>query len=65
MFDALHDFGGSAETRVTNDSAAETAPSWSPDGKLLAFVRNYKELCVYDLASKPGTCVRFDRHESR
>ena len=27
-------------------------PLWSPDGKLLAFVRNFKELCVYDVAGK-------------
>jgi Tol biopolymer transport system component/C-terminal processing protease CtpA/Prc len=48
----LHDFGGSTEVRVTGDAGAETAPLWSPDGKLLAFVRNAKELCVYDMASK-------------
>ncbi len=48
----LYDFSNSAETRVTSDAGDETAPVWSGDGKLLAFVRNAKQLCVYDTATK-------------
>jgi Tol biopolymer transport system component/C-terminal processing protease CtpA/Prc len=46
------DFSSAAEARVTNDAGDETAPLWSPDGKLLAFVRDAKQLCVYDAAAK-------------
>ena len=48
----LYDFSSSAETRLTSDAGSETAPVWSGDGKLLAFVRDGKQLCVYDAASK-------------
>jgi Tol biopolymer transport system component len=48
----LHDFANGAETRLTSDAGAETAPVWSGDGKLLGFVRDGKQLCVYDVASK-------------
>ncbi len=48
----LHDFANRTETRLTSDAGAETAPVWSGDGKLLGFVRDGKQLCVYDVASK-------------
>ncbi len=47
-----YDFSTNAEARLTGDSGDETAPVWSGDGKLLAFVRNAKQLCVYDPAAK-------------
>ena len=47
-----YDFSTNAEARLTGDSGDETAPVWSGDGKLLAFVRDAKQLCVYDPASK-------------
>ena len=48
----LYDFASSTETRLTSDAGAETAPVWSGDGKLLGFVRDGKQLCVYDVAAK-------------
>ena len=50
----LHDFANGAETRLTSDAGAETAPVWSGDGKLLGFVRDGKQLCVYDVAAQAG-----------
>ena len=47
----LYDFSTSSESRLT-DGPGDTAPVWSPDGKLLAFVRDGKQLCVYDGASR-------------
>ncbi len=47
-----YDFSNSAETRLTSDAGDETAPVWSGDGKLLAFIRDAKQLCVYDPAAK-------------
>jgi tricorn protease len=48
----LHDFTNNGETRLTNLAGAETAPVWSGDGKLLGFVRDGKQLCVYDTGTK-------------
>ncbi|MEO8592680.1 MAG: S41 family peptidase [Candidatus Solibacter sp.] len=47
-----YDFGTGTEKRLTSETGSETAPVWSPDGKLLTFVRNYRELCVFDVESK-------------
>jgi tricorn protease len=48
----LYDFGNSTETQLTKDAKGDDAPKFSPDGQLLAFVRDDKELHVLDLASK-------------
>ncbi|HET7675110.1 MAG TPA: DPP IV N-terminal domain-containing protein, partial [Gammaproteobacteria bacterium] len=47
----LYDFRSGRETRLTSGSGHDTHPEFSPDGKLLAFVRDGKDLCVLDLAS--------------
>jgi tricorn protease len=47
----LYDFGTSQETRLT-DGAFDYNPKFSPDGKLVAFYREGRELLVLDLASK-------------
>ena len=48
----LYDFGTGTETQLTRDAKNDDAPRFSPDGNLLAFVRDDKELHVLDLASK-------------
>jgi C-terminal processing protease CtpA/Prc/sugar lactone lactonase YvrE len=48
----FHDFATSKETLVSDGSGADTAPVFSPDGKLLAFVRDSKELRAYEIATK-------------
>ena len=46
----LYDFVGNQETQLTT-AGPDTAPRFSPDGKLLAFLRDARELRVLDLAS--------------
>jgi tricorn protease len=48
----MYDFGAQAETRLTTGSVADYAPTFSHDGKLLAFLRDRRELRVYDVALK-------------
>jgi Tol biopolymer transport system component len=48
----LYDFGTRTETKITNGSANDVAPTWSPDGKTLAFMRGAKELRIVDVATK-------------
>ena len=48
----LYDFTTQAETRLTNGTVADYAPVFSPDGKMLAFLRDRRELRVIDLDSK-------------
>jgi Tol biopolymer transport system component len=59
-----YDFGTQAETRLTNGADADHSARFSPDGKLLAFVRGDAELRVLDLASKQERALTkglFDR----
>lgn len=48
----LFDFTTNAETQLTNSKGADAVPRFSPDGKLIAFVRDGSELCVYETESK-------------
>jgi Tol biopolymer transport system component/C-terminal processing protease CtpA/Prc len=48
----MYDFTSQAETQLTTAGTGDTAPQIAPDGKLLAFVRDGKELRVLDLASR-------------
>jgi len=48
----LYDFSNNSETRITNDALGDTTPQWSGDGKLIAFVRGARQLCVYDTATQ-------------
>lgn len=48
----LYDFAGEKEEQITRGDAGESAPHFSPDGKLLAFHRGIAELVVYDLTAK-------------
>jgi tricorn protease len=57
-------FATGKETRLTNAATNDAAPRFSPDGKLLAFQRDAKELRVLDLGSNQERMVgtgRLDR----
>lgn len=46
----LYDFATSTEKAVTHGLDLDTAATWSPDGKSIAFLRNRKEIHIADLA---------------
>jgi tricorn protease len=48
----LYEFTSNKETQLTNATAGDAAPVFSPDGKSLAFERDARELRVIDLESK-------------
>ena len=59
-----YDFATTAETRLTSGTVADHSPRFSPDGKLVAFVRGDNQLRVLDLDSKQDRAVAkgvFDR----
>jgi Tol biopolymer transport system component len=53
----LYDFTANAETQLTRDELVDAAPRPSPDGKMVAFVRDGRELRVLDLESKQERVV--------
>jgi Tol biopolymer transport system component/C-terminal processing protease CtpA/Prc len=53
----MYDFGANAETQLTNTAKGDDAPKFSPNGEMLAFVRDDKSLVVMDLASKTEKVV--------
>jgi Tol biopolymer transport system component len=53
----LYDFTTNTETQLTSDKLNDSAPKFSPDGKSLAFVRDRKELRVFDVATKQERVV--------
>ena len=48
----LYDFATQTETRLTTGTVADYAPTFSPDGKMLAFIRDRTELRIIDLDAK-------------
>ena len=53
----LYDFTTGAETQLTKDAKADEAPRFSPDGQMLAFVRDDKSLMVMDVATRQERVV--------
>jgi Tol biopolymer transport system component/C-terminal processing protease CtpA/Prc len=53
----MYDFGANAETQLTNTAKGDDAPKFSPNGEMLAFVRDDKSVVVMDLASKTEKVV--------
>jgi len=53
----MYDFGANTETQLTNTAKGDDAPKFSPDGQMLAFVRDDKSVVVMDLASKAEKVV--------
>jgi len=48
----LYDFLSETETPLTTGTATDVSPTFSPDGRSLAFLRDQRELRVIDLESK-------------
>ncbi|HEX3865774.1 MAG TPA: S41 family peptidase, partial [Gemmatimonadaceae bacterium] len=48
----LYDFGTQQETKLTDTPRNDVDPTWSPDGKSIAFERGGRELRVVDVAGK-------------
>lgn len=48
----LHDFATGAEIQLTRAAGSDANPRFSPDGKLLAFERDGRELVLLDVDSK-------------
>ncbi len=53
----LYDFATRTETQLTHGTTTDVSPCWSPDGKLLAFVRDGRELHLLDPATKSDRVV--------
>jgi tricorn protease len=47
----IYDTAAKRETPMTGGMQAEVAPTWSPDGSLVAFIRDFQDVCVYDTRS--------------
>jgi len=53
----LYDFTAASETQLTKDAKGDDAPKFSPDGQMLAFVRDDKSVVVMDMASRQERVV--------
>jgi Tol biopolymer transport system component/C-terminal processing protease CtpA/Prc len=52
-----YDLAANAETQLTRDNQSDATPRYSPDGKMLAFERESRELRVLNLATKESRVV--------
>jgi tricorn protease len=53
----VYDFGARTETKLTDGPLDDVSPTWSPDGKSIAFDRGGKELHVMDVATKQDRVI--------
>jgi tricorn protease len=53
----MYDFTTSTETQLTADAKGDEAPRFSPNGQMLAFVRDDKSLVVMDVPTKQERVV--------
>lgn len=53
----LYDFNSNSESQLTRESVEDSTPSFSPDGKHVAFIRNAKELRVMEIGNKQERLV--------
>jgi tricorn protease len=53
----LYDFTTRKETQLTHDALPDLDPRFSPDGKSIAFVRDRKEIRIFDVDSKQERLV--------
>jgi tricorn protease len=60
-----YDFATEKETQLTSGDGSDLIPRFSPDGKLLAFQRNQRELDVLDLATNQVRTLATGRFERR
>jgi len=47
-----YDFAAETETQITRGANFDSLPKFSPDGKMLSFIRNARAMMVYDVAAK-------------
>jgi len=47
-----YDFAAETETQLTRGTNNDISPTFSPDGKMLAFVRNARAIFIYDVEKK-------------
>ncbi|HET9532593.1 MAG TPA: S41 family peptidase, partial [Blastocatellia bacterium] len=48
----LYDFSTNSETQLTRDALEDSMPSFSPDGRMIAFHRDARELRILELETK-------------
>ena len=53
----LYDFVTRAETQLTRGNNGDVSPQWSPDGKLISYIRGARELRVIDPVTKSDRLV--------
>ena len=47
-----YDFAAETETQITDGTNKDALPMYSPDGNLIAFIRNGRQMFVYDVKAK-------------
>lgn len=52
-----YDFGTTSETQLTTGPASDDTPRYSPDGKMIAFLRGGEELRVLDVGGKQDRSI--------